>query len=305
MIKKRRRSIEKHKSRYGLMFVLPWLFGMVTMFIVPLVKSIQYAFSEVFLDFDGNIGTEFVGFENFEYLFSVDPNFVTNLKDSIVNFSYSLPIIVIISFLFAILLNQKFKGRLIARAIFFLPVIIATGVVMDILTTSTSGREAIMSSVSSSSNTGGYLSNMVDFNAVLMQLNFPVGVVELFSKYISGLFDLVWSTGIQTVLFISGLQTIPPPLYEVSKIEGATKWEEFWYITFPMMRNIMFLVMVFTTVDLFVTPKSLVVSQAYMLLNSMSYGLSSAMLWAYFLAAGIIAAIALTIYHKACVKRWE
>ena len=132
MAKKRRASsFEARKARYGFYFIVPWLFGMATFFLLPLVKSIWYSLSDVYFDMDGALKTDFVLFSNFKYLFNVDPDFINNLRDSIVTFSYKLPVIVILSLLFSIMLNQKFKGRLFMRSLFFLPVIIASGVVME------------------------------------------------------------------------------------------------------------------------------------------------------------------------------
>lgn len=299
-LQKKHRGFESKKAIYGFCFIIPWLIGIISLFIVPLAKSLWYAVSEVGFANSGGIETEFVGFENINYIFTVDPDFMTNLGESVSEFAFSFPIIVILSLIFAILLNQNFHGRVFARAIFFLPVIIATGVVMQTMSSSVSGQP-LMNDVGSS---GGYSVSAIDFNRVLSNLDLPASLISVISEYVNKVFDIVWKTGIQVVLFISGMQTIPDQLYEVSKIEGATKWEEFWFVTIPMLKDIILLVMLYTMVDLFITVESPVVAQAFGLINAMSFGLSSAILWSYILIAIAISALILIVYKKFCMDRW-
>ena len=295
---KRHKGFEARKSRYGFLFVLPWTFGMLLFFVIPLFKSIFYTFNDVGFADDGGIQTTFIGLENLKYVFQVDPNFSPNLIESIKQFALSFPIIVILSFIFALLLNQKFHGRIFIRAIFFLPVIIATGVVLKNLNASISGGSSGFESAS------GYAMSQIDFSKVLSMLSIPKGFIDIISEYVNTVFNLVWKTGIQTVLFVSGMQTIPDQLYEVSKIEGASKWEEFWFVTIPMLKNILLLVFFYTMVDLFITIESPVVAQAFNLVDSMAYGLSSAMLWAYISIVLVISALILFIFKKCCLDRW-
>ena len=240
--------------------------------------------------------------ENLKYIFTVDGNYTKNLRDSIISFTYSFPIIVIISLIFAVILTQKFKGRIFARAVFFLPVIIATGVVMELMNGSGTGQPEMMS-VTGSGNS--YTSGMIDASALLEQIGLSSSLVEFMSNYISQIFDLIWSIGIQVILFVSGLQTIPEQLYEVSKVEGASKWEEFWFITVPMLRNVILLVMMFTMVDLFLKNDNLVINQAYQLISGQNYGLGAAMLWCYFAIVLALSGLLLYLYFAFCKKKWE
>lgn len=292
------KGFEAKKARYGFYFILPWMIGMLFLFVIPLIKSLWYTFNDVGFADSGGIQTTFTGLYNIKYVFTVDPNYMPNLLESVKKFVLSFPIIVILSFIFALILNQKFHGRTFVRAIFFLPVIIATGVVMKNLNASISGGTTGFES------SGGYAVSQIDFSGVLSSLSIPKGFIDLISGYINTVFNLVWKTGIQVILFVSGMQTIPDQLYEVSKIEGATKWEEFWFVTIPLMKNIILLVILYTMVDLFITVDSPVVSQAFNLVNSMAYGLSSAMLWMYILIVLAISAIILFVYKKCCLDRW-
>ena len=299
-LKRKHRGFENKKALYGVAFITPWLIGIAAFFIIPLFKSVWYAFSDVTFGDKGGIVTKFSGLYNFNYIFRKDPDFLTNLGDSISSFITTFPMVIVLSLIFALVLNQKFHGRTFARAIFFLPVIIATGVVMKNLTASVSGQPAI----DSLGSTGGYSVTSINFDDILGELNLPEEVIKLISDYINATFNIVWKTGIQVVLFLSGLQTIPDQLYEVSKIEGASKWEEFWFITIPMLKNIILLVMLYTMVDLLVTVDNTVVSQAYTLVSSASYGLSSAMLWSFLVIVLLIIGIILFVYKKFCMDRW-
>lgn len=300
MRRRKATGIERLKVRYGRMFVIPWTIGFILFFLVPLVESIAYAFSHVSL-VDENMLT-FAGLEHFRYLIKDDLNFIDNLKDAVISFIYSLPIIVALSMIFALILNQKFRGRLFARAVFFLPVIIATGVVMKFVTGEAIGNGAALNTAMG--DTQSY--SGIQFDQLLINLGLPQSVTELLSDYIARVFNLVWSCGIQILLFVAGMQSIPDQLYEVSKIEGATAWEEFWFVTFPMLGNVTFLVLIYTIVDLFTAFDNPIMTQAYDLISKNSlYDRSSAILWGYFVVVGIVGGLILLAYNRFLMKKWN
>lgn len=298
--RKKRRGVEQLRSLYGRMFVLPWEIGLILFFVIPLVSSIIYSFSTVTID--NGVTTEFVGLKWYKYIINEDPNYLNNLKSAVGNMLVQMPIIIALSLILAIVLNQKFKGRVVARAIFFLPVIIATGVIIDLLTSEQIGISLVASTGGDGEAAYG---SMIDFDAILGNLGLPEEVNKLMSGYIGSIFNLLWNCGIQIVLFIAGLQTIPDQLYEVSKVEGASKWEEFWYITFPMLGQTLLLIIVYTMIDLF-TQKQGIMKNAFDLMSEKQiYDRSSAMLWFYFLIVGAVLAAVLGLYHKFCLKRWS
>lgn len=300
MRRRKATGIERLKVRYGRMFVIPWTIGFILFFLVPLVESIAYAFSHVSL-VDENMLT-FAGLEHFKYLINDDLNFIDNLKDAVISFIYSLPIIVALSMIFALILNQKFRGRLFARAVFFLPVIIATGVVMKFVTGEAIGNGAALNTAMG--ETQSY--SGIQFDQLLINLGLPQSVTELLSDYIARVFNLVWSCGIQILLFVAGMQSIPDQLYEVSKIEGATAWEEFWFVTFPMLGNVTFLVLIYTIVDLFTAFDNPIMTQAYDLISKNSlYDRSSAILWGYFVVVGVVGGLILLLYNRFLMKKWN
>ena len=146
---------------------------------------------------------------------------------------------------------------------------------------------------------------MINFGDVLKGLNLPSTVEKYISSALSNIFLLIWQSGIQTLLLIAGLQTIPDLLYEVAKVEGATKWEEFWFVTLPMLMRTVFLVVIFTAIELVSSANNDIMLKAYEQFNLMEYGVGSAMLWFYFLFVGIFIALIAFVYNKFFVKRWE
>lgn len=297
MKKKKYQSIENVKSKYGLLFVSHWIVGFVLLFLFPLVQSIVYSFSDVTLNSDG-VKTEFIGLETYKYYLREDPEFFNNLFSDIGSLVYSLPIILLLSLVIAIILNQNFKGRLFFRALYFVPVIIASGVVMDLLVVQ--DEETIAAGVNTA-----ITSSLFDVEDVMGWFNLPESIAEYVKVIINNIFDLLWNCGIQTVLFIAGLQSIPKSLYEASRVEGATKWEEFWFITFPMLGSVTFLVAVFTIVDTFVNTQRNVIRLATSLMEKGIYDSSSTMLWIYFLSVGLIMGVFMYLYNRFLLKRWK
>lgn len=295
---KRNRGIEELKSRYGLMFVLPWIIGLIMFFFVPIIQSLIYSFCSVVVTSDGVI-TSWIGLENYRELLIADPNYTTWLSESVLNFAYSLPIILVLSLVLAMILNQKFRGRIFFRALYFLPVIIATGKVMGYIFMTTNEDLASMG-ISS-----GMSSGLISVQDLTGALNLSTEIADFVSTAINDIFNLVWSCGIQIVLFIAGLQSIPASLYEASRVEGATKWEEFWFITFPMLSRITLLVGVFTMVELFINERSPMIKQVYSRMHGGQYDISSAMIWFYFIIAIAIMGILMLLFVKFIIKRYN
>lgn len=295
----RKRGIEKIKSGYGYRFVIPWAIGVLLFFIIPLINSILFSFSYVSVDETGLV-LENIKFENYRYILFDDPFYTENLPKAISSFLLSFPIVLIVSLVLALLLNGEYKGRTFFRAAFFLPVIIASGVVIEHVLYVMGGGDLVMTGVSQSLS-----SNMIDIDSIIKRVGLPTQLVDFLSTSISNIFDTIWKCGIPIVLFIAGLQTIPDSFYEVSKVEGATKWEEFWFITLPMLSRVLLLVSVYISVDLMTEKSNIIMAEAYNQMNLLEYGLSGAMLWLYFVIVGAVIGIIMMIYNKLCLKRWE
>lgn len=289
-------SLETVKNRAGFTFVIHWIIGLIMFFGYPLVSSIRYAFNNVRIE-PGRIVTEFVGNQHFNTILKEDPKYLNNLRDSLGMLFYSLPIIIALSLILAVILNQRFYGRTVFRAIFFIPVIMSTSVVMNLL-----NSDFITLPLFSSGEAGA---GIIDYRSIISNLNVPEAFSPILTFLLSNTISLIWSCGVQTILFLAGLQSIPASLYEVSKIEGANKWEEFWLITVPSLRNIISLVIIYTMIDLFADMKNKVISSAYSLMISQNFGESSAMLWFYFAIVIVVISAVYIMYQRFCVKRWE
>lgn len=304
MKKFKRGGIEFIKSKYGYFFVAPWVLGIVLFVLVPLFKCLLFSFSDVSMTPEG-LTTVFTGIKNYKQIFVEDAYYVDYIASSLKGIFTSLPLVVALSMILAIILNQKFKGRLLARAVFFLPVIIASGAVMSVL--STHSMQQNLTSVSgAAANAAQQTEYMqaIDFTKILEKIHLPSTINDLLATYLSNTFNLIWSCGVQILLFVAGLQQIPTHLYEVGKVEGITAWEEFWFVTVPLMGRVILLVIFYTMVELFVS-KSPLVSVAIEKIAEQDYSIGSAMIWPYFLLVGIIIGIVLLIYNTLCLRKWE
>ena len=295
---KKNRGIVELKSRYGFFFTLHWIIGIVIFFAVPLIQSIIFSFSEIEV-VAGGVDVKLKGLVNYKQILLVDANYETWLTGSVTSYLYSLPIIILLSMSLALILNQKFKGRLFFRALYFLPVIISTGAVINLIF-KTTGSD--MSDVGVSD---AFSANMISVDDIVKLLDIQGEIAKYITSTISKIFDLVWSCGIQIVLFLAGLQSIPSSFYEASRVEGATKWEEFWFITFPMLSRVTLLVTVFTMVELITSERTTLIKNVYSMMRAGNYDETSAMIWFYFLICGAVMGLIVFLYNRFLVKRWE
>lgn len=290
------RSLEKTRTRAGYSFVMHWLIGLALFFVYPLVCSLWYSFNNILIE-PGSVVTQFVGLEHYRELLTVSADYLDNMRDSMGMMFYSLPFILALSLILAVLLNQNFKGKTVFRAIFFLPAIISNSVVM-----STLNGDFITMPLFSSGTAG---TGIINYNEIIANLNIPSQITPILVFLLSNSINIIWKCGVQTVLFIAGLQSIPASLYEVSKLEGANKWEEFWLITVPSLQHIISLVLIYTMIELFVDTNNTLVANAYSRMLNQDYGNSSAMLWLYFAVVLVVIGAIYLLYQRYCVKHWE
>ena len=293
---KKAKGIETLKSRYGFLFTLPWLIGLVVLFMIPIIQSVIYSFSNLRID-SGSVNTSFEGLKNYKFILFEDPNYIDNLLSGLKNIFIHVPFILVLSMILGILLDNEFKGRIFFRSLYFLPVIIASGVVLSIFLGAAQG-DATEVAVSESVSFG-----MIDFSSVLEGLSLPPSILKYLTIALDNIFMLIWQSGIQIVLIIAGLQTIPYLLYEVAHVEGATKWEQFWFITLPMMIRTMLLIVIFTIVEVVTINTNPVMEQGYRYFGNIEYGTGSAVLWFYFIIVGVIIAGVMWLFNN-FLKKW-
>ena len=296
-------SFAGKRAMTGRLYILPWFIGFICFFLIPFIEGVVYTVNKLSFGENG-VNLSFVGTANYKKLFS-DLDFLKVLSSSLAGMFPRVLIIVFFSLFVALILRGEYKGRTLARAIFFLPVIISSGVVMYVLNGGGGSSAATISSALGDGASAGAYVTPIDFSGLLSRLNFPSDVNNLLMGYLSDTFNLIWSCGVQIVLYIAGLQTVPVQLYEVGRVEGATAWESFWYITFPMLGRVTLLVVFYTMVELFVENSELVDSALQDMRWHTIYDSTSAQLWIYFICVGIIIGIVMLLYNKLLLKRWN
>lgn len=297
-MKRRRLSLTQRQAWAGRCFVLPFYFGFLFFYLTPIVQSLTFVFSKV-TDIDtGKINTHYVALENFNTIFNVDPDFTTTLTKTITDLLWQVPVIIIASLFIALILKSKFFGRTVVRGIFFLPVVLAGGIVMSILENDSMTMHIMNGSMVSSGS-------MVDTNSLkdlLVNMGLGSEITDFVNKIYSNLFDLLWRSGVQMIIFLSGLQSISPSLYEASAIEGATAWEDFWKITIPMISPIIMLNIFYTVIDTFMDSGSGIMRKILAEFSNLNMGLASAMAWVYFVIVLAILGVVAFLFRRSNVK---
>lgn len=286
-------GLERRRAWAGRLFVLPFTLGFLLFFLLPAAQSLFFTFSDVKLDV-GGFDTTFTGLENLRYLFLEDPDYTQNLLAACQQMLLQVPVILIASLFFAVLLNQRFHGRTVVRAIFFLPVIIASGVVMSIINSDSFATSLVSNSEGIQSE---FSANSFGLQELLISIGLDSQIVEYFVTVSGSLYDLMWRTGIQMIIFLAALQSISPVLYEASAVEGASAWENFWMITIPMITPMIIVNLVYTVVDAFTDGTNPVMSMVTDTTKMQQYDTAAAMSWTYFLIVGVVLAIVLCLFY--------
>ncbi len=235
-------SYERKKSYYGYAFISLWAVGFIFLFLLPFITSVRYSLSSVTIK-QGYVGLKACGFNNFVNLFVKNPDFLPAFTETVTTVAAKSPLIIIFSLFIAVVLNQKFKGRTFFRAVFFLPVIIAGGIAIEII----NGNYFL--GLISSGDRSNALFQSQSIAASLTSAGIPQTAVDYILKTVEEIFGLVWNSGIQILIFIAGLQSIPSTLYEVANVEGSNGWTTFWKITVPMLAPMLVVNIFYTVVD--------------------------------------------------------
>lgn len=277
MKKKKKLTLLQKRSLMGYLFVLPWVVGFLVFYVRSLVMTGQFAFSNMTIDaLKGGYTLDFVGIENFRYAFTVHPSFKQELTKSVMNMLIDVPLITFFSLFMAMLLNKKFPGRFFVRAIFFLPIILNSGAISEAMDLSMKMMNGgVSTQVAEAATAGSTIALDIDYLvSMFMNLGLPASVLDYIVSAVARINDIIAASGVQIIIFIAALQSIPGSMYEVAKIEGATGYETFWKVTFPMVMPHIITNVVFTIVDSFT--ESSVVDLAYdVAFKQYNYGLSS------------------------------
>ena len=288
-------SLDKRKARVGWIFVLPFLIGFVFVYLPIIRDSFWLAFNEMTIVTGGGYSLEFVGLENFQKALFEDPGFVQKLISGIGQLAFEVPAILLFSLFMAVLLNQKMAGRAAFRAIFFLPVVLATGIMESIESANILGTYMGESSGiddGSGASAASEIVSAMDIEMLFSNMKVGQGLVKYVVDIINNIYGIVNRSGVQMLIFLAGLQSISPAIYEACKIDGATGWETFWKITFPMISPMILVNAVYTIIDSFTTESNTVMSYISGVASGTSGEVvSTAMSWIYFLIVVLILAI--------------
>ena len=286
-------SLDKRKARVGWIFVLPFIIGFLFVYLPILKDSLYLSLCEMNIIKNGGYTLEFVGFKNYgEALFGLyGTEYVQTLISGIGSLVFEVPAILLFSLFMAILLNQKMMGRAAFRAIFFLPVVLATGIMETIENQNILGAYMGESSGiddGSGSSAADSIVSAMDIEALFASMKVGTELVKYVVDIINNIYGIVNRSGVQMLIFLAGLQSISPAIYEACKIDGATGWETFWKVTFPMISPMILVNAVYTIIDSFTTESNTVMSYITKITNKVGDSVSTAMAWIYFLIVVLI-----------------
>ena len=287
-------GLERKRSLAGFLFVLPWVIGFWGFLLRPLLSSALYSVSDISILTDG-VYLQYKGFDAYYDAFFTDLYFVQRLTAQLGTMLWQVPVIVAFSLFMAVIMNGKFKGRGLVRTVFFLPVIVGSGVVMSIM-----NGDAISNAIASGTRSS-MLFQTSGIDAILLDFGIGRELVNALMGIIDGIFTLAWKSGLQILLFMSGLLSISGSLYESARVEGATKWDMFWKITFPMISPVLILNVIYTIIDNFADYSNTVMQYIYTFVKSLNLGYSSALSMITFVIMMTIIGIAYVIINKRVV----
>ncbi len=302
---KRRRkiaSLDRRKARAGWWFVLPFLIGILLVYFPIIIDSIRLSFCELKMLSGAGASFElkFVGLENYHSALAKDPIYAQTLTSGIWQLILDVPAIVIFSLFMAVLLNQKMFGRAAFRAIFFIPVILATGLIGDI----DAGNQLINWHADSSTgiNTGAgdnsvsEIVSMADFSRLFQNMQVGSEILGYVVGIINNIFNIINRSGVQMLIFLAGLQSISPAIYESCSIDGASGWETFWKITIPMLSPMILVNTIYTIIDAFTSNSNAVMNYIEKVYNEVDGTvISTAMAWLYFAIVAVIIFVVTTV----------
>ena len=296
-------SLQAKKSKAGWFFIAPFLLGFILIYLPIIADSIKYSFHEIKVISGGGYDLIWVGLANYkEAIFSEE--YITALTNGITSLIVDIPTILLFSLFIAILLNQKMIGRAAFRAIFFIPVILSTGLIADIdagnALTNMMGQEGGSIDTGTGSSTAAEIVSAADLQNLFDNMIVGSELAAYVTDMVNNIFDIVNRSGVQMLIFLSGLQGISPAIYESCQIEGASAWETFWKITLPMISPMILVNAVYTIIDSFTSESNEVMNYIAEVYATPGSGnvLSSAMSWMYFLVVILIVAVVAGVFSS-------
>ncbi len=299
--KRRAASLDKKKARGGWLFVLPFAIGFLVVYLPILWDSVRFSFYHVSSQAGGGMILEWVGLKNYTDALFVNPNYIQNLISGLGQMAFDIPAIVIFSLFMAVLLNTKMKGRAVFRAIFFMPVVLSTGFMASLEASNV--LSSYMDSTSGMNDGSGRsassdIISVLDFEKLFDQMKVGTEIVGYVISVINNIYDIVNRSGVQMLIFLAGLQSISPAIYESCQIDGASGWETFWKVTLPMISPMILVNAVYTIIDSFTAQSNSIMRFIDSVYKGEINGntISSAMSWMYFIIVILIVAVVAGIF---------
>lgn len=284
-------SLQTKKTITGLIFISPFLLGFIAFFAYPFIQAIIFSINELQVTSTG-YELSFVGWSNYYQALFVNADFNRILVESATTTLTHIPAIIIFSFFIANVLNQEFKGRLLARLIFFIPVILSSGVIIELEMENIMHEEMV-------EQVDFMLGGGTAIRSVMNQIKIPQEFMSYIFTIVDQIPEILEQAAIPILIFLAGLQSIPGSLYESAEIDGATGWEKFWKITWPLLTPLFLVNTVYIVVISLTTPRNPLVSfiqdQAW---AGGGYSISVAMSMIYFAAIIIMLVIIIGIISK-------
>jgi len=267
----------------GYSFISLWVVGFLLFLAVPFGQSLYYSFNQMQLTNQGLVAT-YNGIQYYREAFTLDVEFVPKLLSTVTTMVVHVPLIIVFAMFSALLLNRPFRGRMAFRSIFFLPVIIASGTVLQ---------------------------KLLDQGAATLPIFVQYDLARILSQYVPGevllpllrmadsLTLVMWDSGVQILIFLAGLQSISPSLYEAAKCDGATPWESFWKITFPMITPMILVNILFSIVNSFTKVNNAVMEYIHAVaFKENNYGYGAALGWIYFAIIFAVILLVMLLFRR-------
>ncbi len=288
-------SLEKRRARSGYMFVAPFIIGIFLIYIPILLDSVWFSFNHIASKWDVETNSayqelEFVGWQYYNDAIG-NQDFITNLLGGIQEIVLKVPAIIIFALFIAVVLNQKMLGRAAFRAIFFVPVIISTGIMDSI---NAADKMTNMDGTGTDDGTGesgaSQIISILDVEKLFGSMKVGGELVTYVVQLVNEIYSIINYSGVQMLIFLAGLQSISPAIYEACRIDGATGWETFWKITFPMISPMILVNAIYTVIDTFTRSSNVTMSYIATIYKG-SRETATAMSWIYFLVVILIIAV--------------
>ncbi len=296
-------SLDSKKARTGWLFVLPFVIGLVLIYLPIVIDSLTYSFSDIIrlpANKGGGYRLEWAGLKHYKAAFTEDQYFTEMLGTGLLDLVLDIPAIVIFSLFVAVLLNKKIFGRAAFRAIFFIPVILSTGLIDTISGMGAVGQDYMGSGSTMDDGSGeaaagaSEIVSMADFSWLFKNMQIGTGLLDYVTAIVNDIYGIINRSGVQMLIFLAGLQSVSPAIYESCSIDGATGWETFWKITFPMVSPMILVNSIYTVIDSFTSSDSAIMSyinNKYVVdIATGGRELATAMSWIYFLIVMVIIA---------------